>query len=316
VIGAPVGQRSGVQAGREEGGSNISVGQAPQVDSPRSLGISGGMSDELFQRFSRYIQSDLGIKMPPAKKTMLQARLQKRLRHLGMKHYEEYFDYVFSSEGLSAELDHMIDVVTTNKTDFFREPRHFDFLTRTVLLELYQGMGKAERSRMRFWSAGCSTGEEPYTLAMVLSEFKARREDFNFSILATDISTRVLRTAMQGIYTEEDVAPVPIGLKRKYLLRSKDPGKALVRIVPELRRMVRFGRLNFMSEDYGIQDTMQVIFCRNVIIYFDKSTQEQMLNRLCSHLMPGGYLFMGHSETLSGLKVPLRQVASTIYRKA
>jgi chemotaxis protein methyltransferase CheR len=286
-----------------------------EVARPPLGGAPGNLSSELFRRFSRYIQRELGIKMPPVKKTMLQARLQKRLRRLGIRSFADYFDYVFSEEGREVELPHMIDVVTTNKTDFFREPRHFDYLTQTVLVRLYQGMGRGARSRMRFWSAGCSTGEEPYTLAMVLSEFKERWEDFNFSILATDISTQVLKTAMLGIYTQEEVAPVPFSLKKKYLLRSKDHDRGLVRIAPELRRTVRFGRLNFMSEDYGIPDTMQVIFCRNVIIYFDKSTQEQMLNRLCRHLMPGGYLFMGHSETLSGLKVPLKQVASTVYQK-
>ncbi len=274
-----------------------------------------GLSDALFDRFSQYIQNDLGIKMPPNKKTMLQARLQKRLRLLKFAGFSEYCDYVFSQEGRKNEMQHLIDAVTTNKTDFFREPHHFDYLTQTALPVLYRQSGRNGRGRFNLWSAGCSSGEEPYTLAMVMSEFKARFPDFAFSILATDISMRVLQEAAAGIYSDEDIGPVPMPYRKKYLLRSKDKKKALVRIVPELRRLVNFGRLNFMDENYGIRDTMQIIFCRNVIIYFDKPTQKKMLERLCRHLMNGGYLFMGHSENLGGLGLPLRQVASAVYRK-
>ncbi len=288
--------------------------QAVRETAPRYVNTAV-LSQDLFKRFSEYIQGDLGIKMPTAKKTMLQARLQKRLRRLRIATFEEYYDYVFSSKGQEEELHHMIDVVTTNKTDFFREPRHFDYLTQTVLPQLYQNMGRGERTRFRVWSAGCSTGAEPYTLAMVLSEFQSRVDNFNFSILATDISTRVLNEASQGVYTEDDVEPVGMRYKKKYLLRSKDKEKGLVRIVPELRKRVQFGRLNFMASDYKLREPMHIIFCRNVIIYFDKPTQEKVLNRQCRYLLPGGYMFMGHSETLGGLQVPLKQVASTIYRR-
>lgn len=276
---------------------------------------SSGFSDALFKRFSGYIQRELGIKMPPAKKTMLHARLQKRLRQLKLGSFEDYYDYVFGEPGCKEELHHMIDVVTTNKTDFFRESRHFEFLSGTILPQLCSKSGRGGLGRFKFWSAGCSTGEEPYTLAMVLSEFKARCAGFGFSILATDISTQVLRKAAAGIYSEAAVAPMPLAYRKKYLLRSKDRKKELVRIVPQLRRLVTFGRLNFMDATYGIKDAMHVIFCRNVIIYFDKPTQEKMLNRLCRHLQPGGYLFMGHSETLNGLNVPLKLVTSTVYQK-
>lgn len=276
---------------------------------------SSGFSDALFQHFSAYIQRELGIKMPPAKKTMLHARLQKRLRQLKLGSFDDYYDYVFGDQGCREELYHMIDAVTTNKTDFFREPRHFELLSNTILPQLCRKAGRSGLSRFKFWSAGCSTGEEPYTLAMVLSEFKARYAGFGFAILGTDISTQVLQKAAAGIYSEADVAPVPLAYRKKYLLRSKDRKRGLVRIVPQLRQLVSFGRLNFMDEAYGIKEAMHVIFCRNVIIYFDKPTQEKMLNRLCRHLQPGGYLFMGHSETLSGLNVPLKLVASTVYQK-
>jgi len=274
------------------------------------------MSDREFNRFSEFIHGECGIKMPTSKKTMLQARIQKRLRKLGIRSFAEYCDYVFSLEGTRTELVHMIDVVTTNKTDFFREPGHFDYLIETALPELINSKGSGLKRKFMVWSAGCSTGEEPYTLAMILSNFAEKYPRFKFSIIATDISTNVLEKAKLGIYDKEKVDPVPIVLKKKYLLRNKDRKKGLVRVVPELRSLVQFWRLNLMDGDYGIRGKMDVIFCRNVIIYFDGPTQERLLSRLCRHLMPGGYLFMGHSETLNGLDLPLISVAPTVYRKS
>ncbi|WP_298436500.1 protein-glutamate O-methyltransferase CheR [Geobacter sp.] len=276
---------------------------------------SASLSDREFARFSEFIYGECGIKMPPAKKTMLEARLQKRLRKLGIPTFREYADYIFSHEGAEQELVHLIDVVTTNKTDFFREAGHFDFLTEHALPELIRTRGAGIRKPLSIWSAGCSSGEEPYTLAMVLAEFVGQEEGFSYSILATDICTTVLDKARMAIYEEERVEPVPLALKRKYLLRGKDGHRGFVRIVPELRQRVRFRRLNFMDGDFGMREPLDVIFCRNVIIYFDKQTQERLLNKFCRQLIPGGYLFMGHSETLSGLDVPVVQVASTIYRK-
>jgi chemotaxis protein methyltransferase CheR len=274
------------------------------------------MSDREFQRFSVFIHEECGIKMPPAKKAMVQTRLQKRLRLLGMTSFSEYADFVFSSEGMQTELIAMIDVVTTNKTDFFREPGHFDYLTGTAVPELIGNIRVGIQKKLMVWSAGCSTGEEPYTLAMVLGEFAERCPGFDFTILATDISTQVLEKAKAAIYDAEKVAPVPASLKTKYLLRSKDRSNGTVRIVPELRSRIRFRRLNFMDGDFGMREPMDVIFCRNVIIYFDRRTQETLLNRLCSHLIPGGYLFMGHSETLNGMDLPLTAVSSSVYRRS
>lgn len=274
------------------------------------------MSDREFERFSGFIHKECGIKMPPAKKAMLQTRLQKRLRLLEMNSFSRYADHVFGPEGMKTELIAMIDAVTTNKTDFFREPGHFDYLTGTALPELIGNGPAGFRKGMTVWSAGCSTGEEPYTLAMVLEEFAGRCPGFDFAILATDISTQVLEKAKAAIYDEERVAPVPAALKTKYLLRSKDRKSGVVRIVPELRSRVRFRRLNFMDGDFGMREPLDIIFCRNVIIYFDFQTQTALLNRLCRHLVPGGYLFMGHSETLNGMNLPLTPVSSSVYRKS
>ena len=271
------------------------------------------MTDPEFARFGEFIEGQCGIKMPLAKKTMLQGRLQKRLRFLGIESYTAYADYVFSPKGREEELFHMIDAVTTNKTDFFRESKHFDYLRDVVFPELKNNAKNTGWKKLKAWSAGCSTGEEPYTLAMVLSHFAENNPSFHFSILATDISTKVLDLAKTAIYQEEKIEPVPMEFRKKYLMRS--PSKPIMRIVPELRSCLSFMRLNFMDTDYRLQEMMDIVFCRNVIIYFDRQTQENILGRICRYLIPGGHLFMGHSETLNGMNLPLRQISSSIYRR-
>lgn len=271
------------------------------------------MTDAEFSRFGDFIQNHCGIKMPLSKKTMLQGRLQKRLRLTKLDSFSAYADFVFSAKGMEEEIFHMIDAVTTNKTDFFRESKHFDFLNDVVLPDIIRQSNGAPRIKLKAWSAGCSTGEEPYTLAMVLSRFAESYPSLHFSILATDISSRVLECAHQGIYDEEKIAPVPMAMRQKYLLRSKE--NPVVRIVPQLRSSVQFMRLNFMDNDFGLREMMDIIFCRNVIIYFDRLTQESILRRICRYLRPGGYLFMGHSETLNGMDLPLTQVSASIYRR-
>ena len=266
-----------------------------------------------FQRLSNFIHGEYGIKLPEAKKIMLESRLGKRLRTLQIDSFHEYVDYVLSQEGKEYELIHMIDLVTTNKTDFFREPVHFDYLIRQVLPGF---LTEPRGNNINIWSAGCSTGEEPYTLAMVLSEYAARSPGFNFSITATDISQRVLENAKQAIYDEEKVAPVSQSLKKKYILRSKNNESRQIRIKPALRQKITFYRLNLMDSQYPQLNRMDIVFCRNVIIYFDRPTQEQLINRMCRYLRPGGFLFMGHSETLFSMNVPLSQVAPTIYQRA
>lgn len=270
-----------------------------------------------FDQFSALIYDEVGIKMPPAKKTMLEARLQKRLKALGMHSFQEYSDFIFSAVGRDQEIIHLIDVVTTNKTDFFREPQHFDFLVREAIPTMRQirGAGDSPLNPFRIWSAGCSTGEEPYTMAMVLSDYAAANQGFKFSILASDICTQVIQTASSAVYGEDRTDTIPLSMKKKYLLRSKDRSKGLVRIAPELRSTVSFKRVNFMDDQFGIHERQDVIFCRNVVIYFDKQTQAALMQKFHRQLVTGGYLFIGHSETLNGLGVPFTQVANTVYRK-
>lgn len=278
-------------------------------------GLPIEMSDETFFRFSEFVTSHLGIKMPDVKKTMLQSRLQKRMRMLGLHSYEDYYRHVFGVQGRKTELPHMIDAVTTNKTDFFREPMHFQYLAETALPMLMSTERAVDQRHFRFWSAGCSTGAEPYTLAMVLSSFAEKHGAFRYTILGTDISQKVLKEAIKGVYEAQMTAPIPGEMRKKYLLRSRDPKKKVVRVVPEIRAAVQFRQLNFMDPEYGLCQRMDAAFCRNVLIYFDRPTRERVINRICRHLLPGGYLFIGHSETLNGLDVPLAQVKATIYRK-
>jgi chemotaxis protein methyltransferase CheR len=271
------------------------------------------MTQAEFSRFSDFIIGQCGIKMPPSKKIMLEARLQKRLRALNIPTFGEYFTYIHGEDG-RGELVHMLDAVTTNKTDFFREPIHFQYLLQTILPE---ALVEQERTKKPFsvWSAGCSTGEEPYTLAMVLTDFADQHPAFRFSIVATDISTRVLERARDGIYDAERAEAVPLSLKHKFLRKSKDRSKPLVRIVPELRSAVQFKRLNLMEDSFSFSEPLDAIFCRNVIIYFDRITQERLIARFCRVLRPEGQLFLGHSESIHGFDLPLRRITSTVYRK-
>lgn len=267
------------------------------------------MTDRELKEFSAFIYSELGIKITQSKKTMLQARLQRRLRTLNMRTYSQYLEYLQSLSGLEVELPEMVDAVTTNTTNFFREPQHFEYLFRTVLPQWQQ---RHPGQTFSVWNAGCSSGEEPYTTAMVLMDYHERVSPLDFTILATDISTRTLKAAARAIYEDEKIGVIPLEFRRKYLLRSKDKSRRLVRIAPELRERVCFRRLNFM-ENFQFRERMDLIFCRNVMIYFDRATQTELLRKFCNHLQPGGHLFIGHSESLSGAALPLRQLAPAIY---
>jgi len=268
-----------------------------------------------FKRLASFIHDRLGIKVPDFKRSMLESRLRKRLNVLGMKTYTQYCDFLFSGQGLDQELSEFTDVITTNKTDFFREPHHFKYIQEKALPDLIERTNAGVSRKLMAWSCACSRGDEPYTLAMVLSDYGETLKRFDFSILATDISTRMLETAVRGIYEEQVVEPVPPGFKKKYLLRSKDRTKQTVRIKPEIRKKIKFHRLNLMNSDFGLSHKMDILFCRNVIIYFDKPTTEKLIAKLCNNLAPGGYLFMGHSELLDVNRYPLVPVAPTIYQK-
>jgi chemotaxis protein methyltransferase CheR len=250
--------------------------------------------------------------MPPNKKSMVEGRLRRRA--VGAYSLTSYCHFLFEQNGLEGEAINLIGAVTTNKTDFFREPDHFRFLIDQAIPELVarrRGCGP-----IKIWSAACSIGAEPYTLAMVLADVAAADPNVRSSIFASDICTEVLATAMLGIYPEAMIAPVPMDMRKRYLLRAKAGARDRVRIVPQLRGAVRFGRINLMEAPYAADFDMHVIFLRNILIYFDRATQHKVLAQLCNHLRPGGFLFLGHSETLAGHDLPLRPVVTTVFRRA
>jgi len=255
-----------------------------------------------------------GINISAAKKQMVEGRLRKRVRALGVGSFSEYCNHVFSGDAFQDEFIHLVDAITTNKTEFFREPAHFSYLTNELLPTIHLGKQPLRRP-LRVWSSACSTGQEPYSLAMELSEFKRLHDDFDFQVQATDISTQVLRIAIRAIYNDDLASDIPETYQKRYLLKSKDANRSLLRIGPKIRRLVRFGRLNLNDVKYGMKAKMDIIFCRNVIIYFDAKTQEAILRKLALCLRLGGYLFLGHSETIHGMDLPVRAIAPTIYER-
>lgn len=269
------------------------------------------LSERDFKRLSEFIYRNYGIKMPNEKKTLLEGRLAKRLRATGISSLSHYVDFVFSEQGKAQEVVHMIDVVSTNKTDFFREAAHFEFLRDCILPEF----SSAGRS-INIWSSACSSGEEAYSTAMVISEYnRSAPVQVPFKILGTDISSDILNKAVQGVYKEERIANVPAPFKKHYLMANRDPLKKLVRIVPELRKTCSFMRMNLMDAVYPMKEKFDLIFCRNVLIYFDRPTQEAVINKLCDHLSPGGYFFLGHSESAMGMNVPLEAIRPSAFIK-
>ncbi len=272
------------------------------------------LSDRQFRSLAELIEDQVGIKMPNAKRLMLEGRLHKRVRALNYSGVSEYVDNLFDKSVLEDELTHLIDVVTTNKTDFFREPQHFDFLKSVAVPDLLK-LPNRKSNDLKVWSAACSTGMEAYTTAMVLDDMVRAGSRFQFRILGTDISTAVLRVATAAIYNREVTAPVPPQFVERYFLSSRDRSRDEVRVVPELRRLTNFTRMNLMDTSYPVNRDVDVIFCRNVLIYFDRATQRKVVEQLCSHLRPGGYLLVGHSESMIHSALPkLRQVQPTVFK--
>jgi chemotaxis protein methyltransferase CheR len=270
------------------------------------------LEEQDYMRLSRFIISQYGIKLTANKKTMVECRLQKRLKQLQYDNFKSYVDFVFSAEGIRDEVDNMIDAISTNKTDFFREPVHFDFLMNHGIKDY---VTQTRKSKLNIWSAGCSSGEEPYTIAIVLKEYAAKNQFIDFDILATDISESVLQHAVVGIYTEEKISVIPAQYKFRYLLRGKNSYQNKFRIKSEIRNKIEFRKFNLLGTGYSELDKFDIIFCRNVMIYFDRLTQKLILDHFCNLLNPGGYLFLGHSESLTGFDLPLKQVIPTVFAK-
>ncbi|MBI9071158.1 MAG: hypothetical protein JEY94_06150 [Melioribacteraceae bacterium] len=280
----------------------------------RSKIYENEMTITQFSKLSNHIKNICGINLSGDKKTMVESRLRKRIKLLEFNSFRDYINYVLSFEGQKEETRILIDLISTNKTDFFREEQHFQVLQNDLLPTLF-GKGIGRDNKLRIWCAASSSGEEPYTIAFYLNEFQTANPSFNFEFISSDISTRVLKKAALAVYEKEKIDPIPAVFKRKYLLKGKNNQQGLYRIVPEIRKLVKFFRQNLIHDSYNIEDIQDIIFCRNVLIYFDNPTKEKIVNTMCKYLNKGGYLLLGHAESLNGIKAPLERIQSTIYRK-
>jgi chemotaxis protein methyltransferase CheR len=269
-----------------------------------------GVGDADFARFQALVNREAGIWLSPVKKALLVGRLSRRLRELGTPSWRTYFELVESDE---AERVRMLDALTTNETHFFREPRHWEHLAERVfpLWRAQADQGLRPR-RIRAWSAACSTGEEPYTIAMTL--LGAFPSGWELEIQASDLSTRVLERARQAVWPVEKAAEIPPDYLKAFMLKGVGEQAGLMRAGPEIRAPCRFGRLNLATQAYPT-GPFDLVFCRNVLIYFDRETKERVIDRLIDRLAPDGLLFLGHAETLAGYSTRARPVLPTIYAR-
>jgi chemotaxis protein methyltransferase CheR len=287
---------------------------APTATSAAPLSaVSGeGLNDKNFLRLCDLVHEMCGIKLTAKKKSMVDGRLRRRMRSLNIANVNDYCAFLFNgSTAASEELVSLIDVVTTNKTDFFREPAHFAFMQDCVM----PSWREEGRRRAKIWSAASSTGAEAYTTAMVIDDYFHDRGGFDYSILATDICTDVLEKGRAGLFPDNMIDPIPDAFRRRYILVPRDPGRREFRVSGALRNKVSFQHINLMDDHYAFDRDFDVVFLRNVLIYFDRPTQQAVLAKLCQHLRPGGYLFLGHSESLVGARLPLDMVANTIFQR-
>jgi len=265
-------------------------------------------------RIGDFIEDEYGIKMPPAKKGLLEGRLAKRVAACGLSDYGAYFDYVTKDPAGQDEYLRFMDLVSTHETSFFREAKHFDFLRRNALPALCE---EGRRRSISVLCAACSTGEEAYTLGMTIDAalMELRRGDIEFGVEGIDLSNNAVAIAERGVYLAERIKKVPDAMRNRYVMASKDRSKDLCRIVPELRENVRFHTGNLLGDLALIRQRYEIVFCRNVLIYFDRSNQYKAIARLIGHMSADSFLFLGHSETMLSFDLPLRSVSHSVYQK-
>lgn len=284
------------------------VGPLPQVS------LEFTISDQEFRLFQDLVKASTGIALTEHKRNLVCSRLGKRLRALGLASFRMYYDYLTAETG-QTELENFVNAITTNKTDFYREERHFEFLEQEIVPALKARAARTGERRIRIWSAGCSSGEEPYTIAITLREAVESLPAWDVRILASDIDTEVLTRATQAIYPEERAATVPRPLLERHFRQGTGAQAGLVQVSREVRNLVAFRRINLLEEPWPIRTVFDCIFCRNVIIYFDKPTQRRLMERFAAYLKDDGYLFLGHSESLFGMSDQFAFLRNTIYRK-
>ena len=275
---------------------------------PAETAVNQGMSNEDLAVFQRLLYDKSGIVLSDSKRALVESRVAQRLRVLGMNCFRQYLDYL-GQDRTGEELIRLIDVVSTNVTKFFREEDHFTLLEKTVTDWAAQG-----QKHMRFWSAACSTGEEPYTMAMTVHPLMVKH-GLDLKILATDISTRVLAHAQTGLYSEDRLANVPADLRSKYFRPQGGQYDGAHAVSDSLKKMIMFRRLNFTVFPYPIKGVFDVIFCRNAMIYFDRGLRQRMVGEFAKLLKPGGLLLIGHSETLIGMEKEYRTIKPSVYQR-
>jgi chemotaxis protein methyltransferase CheR len=273
------------------------------------------VTDREFTLFRDLVAAQTGIALNDHKRHLLRARLGKRLRTLGLNSFAAYYDYLIHHDASGQEMMRFINAITTNKTDFFRESHHFRYLTEQWAPARRALASSTGDRTVRFWSAGCSSGEEPYTLAMVLSESLRTEVGWEVKILASDLDTDILAQAEAGIFPMERAEVIPPPLLKRYFLRGVGTRAGFVKVHRELRDMITFRRINFNDASWPIQSQFDGIFCRNVLIYFTRDTQRRILERLLAFLKPNGVLFLGHSESIFGLIDGLQHLGNTIYAR-
>jgi chemotaxis protein methyltransferase CheR len=270
------------------------------------------MTEVDLKKISTLVYDLAGINLNEGKKELVKARLGKRMRSGGFQSFGDYYRYIIQDQ-TGEELVYLLDSLTTNFTHFFREAKHFDFFKNELIPEL-TAKKRGNGNKLRFWSAGCSSGEEPYSLGITLLENLKNPEAWDLKILATDLSTKVLKTAASGIYAREQIRSIPPDLVKKFFLKGDHSWRDYVKVKDVLKKYILFERLN-LKEEFSFSELFDCIFCRNVMIYFDKQTQNSLINHFYDCLTKGGVLFIGHSESLTGIQHRFRYVKPAIYQK-
>lgn len=276
------------------------------------MGLLTKLSDREYGLISQIVYDKFGINLGEQKRALIVGRLNKVLHQNGFSTFEEYYNYLIKEQSGEA-LKTLVDRISTNHTFFWRENDHFDYLVKTVLPEISAATKNIKNRSLKIWCSGCSSGEEPYTLAMLLREYYGHSiSSWDTGILATDISSQALDKAIKGVYLDENVSKLPAHLRNAYF---KNIGNDQLEVLPQLKSMIMYRRLNLIADNYPFKNKFNMIFCRNVMIYFDKPTREALLARYSRYMVDGGYLFIGHSESLGRVAHDFVYVKPAVYRK-
>ncbi len=282
--------------------------RAASPGEPSPLSGAPVLGDDDYRLFQALLLREAGVQLGEGKQALVANRLTRRLRALGLGSYQAYYRRVMAGD--DDELQHLLDALTTHETRFFREPAHFEFLERRALPQL---LARPGRRRVRVWSAACSTGEEPYTLGMLLLAGVPKGTGVEPELLASDLSTGVLEQARRGVFPIERAQDIPSALLQRFMLRGVRSEQGRMRVGPELRALVRFERFNLAATSWPRCPPFDLIFCRNVLIYFDAPTRARVVQSLLDRLAPDGFLFLGHAESLAGAERRARCVLPTVY---